>query len=109
MAVIPPTFPPSLPQNLKSLRFYRTGALTANFVDNKWAFERPDPVDPAVPEQGWSYHLRIVVTGGDLEFSFDGTNVHGKVLGATGEGLYQKRHEGGIAVRGTGTFYVEAW
>lgn len=108
MGVLAPTFPAPLPSNIKSLRFYKTGTLTANFADNKWAFERPDPADPAQPEQGWSYHLRIVVTGGDLEFSFDGTNVHGTVLSGK-EGMYQKRHEGGIAVRGTGTFYVEAW
>lgn len=108
MGVLTPTFPAPQPSNMKSLRFYQTGALTANFADNKWAFERPDPADPAIPEQGWSYHLRIVVTGGDLEYSFDGTTVHGKVLSGS-DALYQKRHEGGIAVRGTGTFYVEAW
>lgn len=108
MGVLTPAFPAPFASNLKSLRFYQTGALTANFVDRKWAFERPDPATPSVAEQGWSYSIRITVTGGDLEFSFDGTNVHGKVL--SGQScVYEKRHEGGIAVRGTGTFYVEAW
>lgn len=107
--VLSPTFPAQFPQNVKSIRFYETGAATANFSDNKWAFQRVDPADPSVPEQGWSYTIQITAVTANVEFSFDGTNVHGIVLaGETKQ--YQKRHEGGIAVRGAGaTFYVEAW
>jgi len=53
-------------------------------------------------------------SGNDLEFSFDGTNVHGKVL--AGEVLeYEDRREAGIAIRpaSTGAFTVayriEVW
>jgi hypothetical protein len=108
MSVVAPTFPPALPQNLKSIRFYETGTATANFADNKWGFERADPADPAVPEQGWSYTICVRAVGGDLEISFDGTNVHGFILSGT-QTQYQKRHEGGISVRGAGTFHIEAW
>jgi hypothetical protein len=107
--VLAPSFPATFPSNIKSIRFYQTGAATANFVDNQWPFERVDPPNPLVPEQGWSYHIKIRAVGGNLEFSFDGVNVHGFVLAGT-ESYYQKRHEGGIAVRGAGaTFHVEAW
>jgi len=108
MAVLAPTYPPPLPSNTKSIRFYATGTATGVFSGNEFAFERIDPADPAVPEQGWSYTIQITATTANIEFSFDGTNVHGIVLaGKTNQ--YQKRHEGGIAVRGSGTFYVEAW
>ena len=44
-----------------------------------------------------------------LEVSFDGINVHGRVL-AGEERVYRSRMEGGIAVRGVGVpFRVEAW
>ena len=109
MGVLVPTFPAPNPSNIKSLRFYRTGAATANFADNKWPFERVDPANPAVPEQGWSYSIQIRAIGGDLQFSFDGTTVHGFVLAGT-QATYEKRHEGGISVRGAGvTYHVEAW
>lgn len=60
----------------------------------------------------WSYAIRVFNDGNStLEFSFDGTNVHGRLL--TGEEMtYNKRHEAGIAVRsigGTPTFRIEAW
>ncbi len=88
-----------------SLRFYETGTATADFDDNKWSFTQPSD-DTA---QAWSQGIRIRATGAALEFSFDGTNVHGAVAsGATVE--YYERHEGCIYVRGVGaTFFVEAW
>lgn len=58
----------------------------------------------------WADTIRICNDGdGTLEFSFDGTNVHGQLL--TGEKvIYRNRHEGGIAIRGnTFAFRVEAW
>lgn len=59
--------------------------------------------------QIWSNRIRISVATADLEYSFDGTNVHGKVK--SGESfLYTERRESGIAVRGTGAVYrIEAW
>lgn len=59
------------------------------------------------------YPRTIVVSndgGGLLEFSFDGTTVHGRVpAGQRYE--YKDRHEGGIAVRGAGVTActIEAW
>jgi hypothetical protein len=105
------TFPPGLPDNVYSLRFYASGTGTANFADNQFIFHHP--ADAALPVEkqrvAWSNGMRIKATGGDLEFSFDGTNVHGKVR-AGDTGVYYERHEGGIAVRGTGvTFEIEAW
>ena len=79
--VLPPEYPPPFPSNYKSLRFYATGTPTANFVDNQFSFERPDPKDPSEPEQGFSQSIRIVATSGNIEYSFDGTNVHGFVPG----------------------------
>lgn len=138
---VPSTWPPRPASGRRSIRFYKTGTLTGNFSDNCWIFadaaNNANPYTPlpvaqpgvatAVPATPWgtgqndaadpapmiwSTGIRIVVTGGDLEFSFDSANppaiVHGKVLsGATG--VYVDRVEAGIAVRGAGTFYVEAW
>jgi len=61
----------------------------------------------------WSYGIYIKNTGAtyDLEFSFDGTNVHGRI--APGESrIFYNRIEAGIAVRGVSdntTYIVEAW
>lgn len=58
----------------------------------------------------WSYAIRIYNDGGsNLEFSFDGTNVHGVIKAGQSE-LYVQRVEAGIALRGAGVaFRVEAW
>lgn len=59
--------------------------------------------------QIWSNQIRIVVTTADLEYSFDGTNVHGRVTAGTTV-IYEVRREAGIAVRGAGAVYrIEAW
>jgi hypothetical protein len=60
-------------------------------------------------EQGWSRGIRITSSvGGYVEFSFDGTNVHGRIdNGSVFE--YLDRYEAGIALRGSGTFVLEAW
>lgn len=59
----------------------------------------------------WSYAILITNTGANpLEFSFDGTNVHGLVpAGEFRE--YSHRSEAGIALRSSAgtTFVVEAW
>lgn len=59
--------------------------------------------------QIWSSRIRICVATADLEYSFDGVNVHGKVK--VGENfLYTERRESGIAVRGaTAVYRIEAW
>lgn len=59
--------------------------------------------------QIWSSYIRISVSGAVLEYSFDGTTVHGQIL--AGESfLYYERRESGIAVRGAGAaFRIEAW
>lgn len=60
--------------------------------------------------QLWSGNIRVCNDGGaPLEFSFDGTAIHGRVL--PGEQLsYRNRYEAGIAVRGAGVaFRIEAW
>ena len=141
---VPTTWPPRPASGRRSIRFYKTGTLTANFADNCWIFgdaannANPytplpqvvsgttgaatvvppspwgtEPSDAVSPPMIWSGSLRITVVGGDLEFSFDTANppaiVHGKVLSADRVAYYRDRFEAGMAVRGTGTFYVEAW
>lgn len=73
----------------------------------------PGDGSPAnVPKpQLFAQTLRIVNEGGaDIEFSFDGANVHGTVKTADGEFIYRNRFEAGIAIRGAGAdFRVEAW
>lgn len=109
MSVLSPAFPAPLPSNYKSLRFYATGTATANFTDNKFAFQRVDPANPSIPEQGWSGGILIRAVTADVFISFDGVNVHGHCP-AGGESKYDRRFEGGIAVRGSGaTFFIEAW
>jgi hypothetical protein len=60
------------------------------------------------PAQLWAQTIRVV-SSGDVEISFDGTNVHGKILTAGGDVIYRNRFESGIAIRGAGTFTIEAW
>lgn len=132
-------WPPRLPSGIRSIRFYKTGTATANFQDNAWLFSEgttpttytPMPVvtpgsnaPVAVPNSTgggtvsasdpvpmvWSGNIRISNDGGgDLEYSFDGTNVHGKVK-ANESLAYRNRYEGGISVRGaSAVFRIEAW
>ena len=108
MAVLVPTFPPPFPDNRKSLRFYATDTATANFGDMEYVFVRVDPVDPAIPEQAWSGSIRVTSITGDLEISFDGVEVQG-FIPAEEFREYFGRYEGGIAIRGTGVFHIEAW
>jgi len=58
----------------------------------------------------WAQTFRICNDGGGtLEYSYDGTNVHGKLL-ATQQIIARCRSEAGIALRGLGAVYrVEAW
>jgi hypothetical protein len=106
--VLPPAFPAPFPDNIKSLRFYATGTLTAAYSGNQFSFERPDPKIPAEPEQGWCTQILVRAVGGDLNISFDGVTDHGFVPSGT-DTLYFDRYEGGISVKGTGTFHIEAW
>jgi len=66
----------------------------------------PNDLKPQI----WSGNIRIYNAGpAALEFTFDGTNVHGKVL-ANEEISYRNRYESGIAVRGaTAVYRIEAW
>jgi len=134
----PPSWPPSFPTNTRSLRFFVTDTATANFVDKAYMFAEQTGANPyaplpviqpgsnttiAVPSasgtgrnsptdplaQIWSGAIRICATTANLEFSFDGTNVHGKVL-AGEQFVYRGRFESGICVRGAGSvFRIEAW
>lgn len=99
--VLPPVYPPPFPTNVKSLRFYETGENTADFSDRSFVFVRPDPKDPAEPEQGWASSVRIRAIDTAIEWSFDGTTVHGEVPANDSELLWSL-YEGGIAIRGTG-------
>jgi hypothetical protein len=75
----------------------------------------PDPsqAPPTSWPMLWSGNIRLCNDGsGELEYSFDGTNVHGRLK--SGEiFMYRNRYEAGIAVRGvstaTPTFRIEAW
>lgn len=73
----------------------------------------PATQEAVVTPMVWSSSIRIVNDGaGDLEVSFDGTNVH-SYIPAGREVLFLNRHEAGVAVRGvaaaTPTFHIEAW
>jgi hypothetical protein len=72
----------------------------------------PPVTDQAVPRAMlWSSRIRIENTGAnDLDFSFDGTNVHG-VVPAGEVRDYTQRIEAGIAIKSTSgtTFRIEAW
>lgn len=61
----------------------------------------------------WCFQMQIrMKTGTRLEFSFDGTNVHGVILATDASTpLPFQRSEAGIALRGAAgeTFIVEAW
>lgn len=59
----------------------------------------------------WSHGIAIFNDGGaDLEYTFDGTNVAGKVLVTDDPHWYYTRYEAGIAIRGAGAkFRVIAW
>lgn len=135
---LPTSWPPLPASGRRSLRFYKTGTATANFADNAFIFgdaanlANPYTPSPVVqpgsnavvnigpPPTGtgitpgnpnpmiWCDTLRITAVGGDVQFSFDGTNVHGIILTGT-SAVYRSRSESGIAVRGTGTYHVEAW
>jgi hypothetical protein len=106
--VLPPAFPAPFPTNIKSLRFYATGTATAAYAGNSFAFERPDPKDPAEPEQGWCTQVQVRAIGGDMTISFDGISDHGFILDGT-QTVYFDRYEGGISIKGVGTFHIEAW
>jgi len=63
--------------------------------------------------QIWSGAMRIYNEGvGDLEYSFDGANVHGYIAAGQSE-IFPNRFEAGICVRGvaaaTPTVHIEAW
>ena len=124
----PATWPPRRPSGTKSLRFYVTDTATANphvplpnvvagssaavDVSNEagTGLASPSSTGAAGPlAQIWSGNIRISVATADLEFSFDGVTVQGKVL--AGESvIYRQRFESGIAVRGAGAVYrIEAW
>lgn len=136
---LPASWPPRPPSGRRSIRFYKTGAGTAAFSDNAWIFADPannaNPYTPLPviqpgsnttvslgpspqgtgqnnsdpPPMIWANAIRITAVGGNVEFSFNGTDVHGIVLAGT-NAIYRERAEAGISVRGAGaTFYVEAW
>ena len=133
----PAAWPPRVASGLHSIRFYATGTATANFSDNGLLFidgAGANPFTPLPPVTGgstvvpappfgtgvatggtpapmiWAQTLRLCNDSGAnaLEYSFDGVNVHGKLL-ANEQVVYRNRFEAGIAVRGNGTFRVEAW
>lgn len=57
----------------------------------------------------WSGNILVRNTGGaDLTISFDGTTDHG-IIGSAATVIYRERYEAGIALKGSGTFQVEAW
>jgi hypothetical protein len=72
------------------------------------------PVAPTTTPMIWTHELRIYNDGtGILEFSFDGTNIHGRIF--AGENAhYTFRFEAGISLRyasgsASGAWRVEGW
>ena len=131
----PASWPPRPASGRHSIRFYATGTATANFADNAFMFINGAGANPFTPlpevtggstvvpappsgtgvasggtpaPQIWAQTIRVE-SSGDVEISFDGTNVHGKILAAGGDVIYRNRFECGISIRGSGTFIIEAW
>jgi len=103
------------PADLGSIQrpIFAGGSLPRDAPSRKHPAPRPNLDESVKDGQVYSGGLRITAIGGYLEFSFDGVNVHGRVVAAgavPGVGDYPNRHEAGICVRGTATtFIVEAW
>lgn len=70
----------------------------------------PFAIQPPPVALTWSQAIRVCNDGGgNLYYSFDGTNDHG-MLKANEEFVYRHRYEAGICFRGAGVaFRVEAW
>jgi hypothetical protein len=69
-------------------------------------------LDPATKPMLWANTIVVYNdSGADLEISFDGVNIHDKILAAepTQWHLYRNRHEAGIAIKGNGAFRIAAW
>jgi hypothetical protein len=146
---LPTGWPPRVCSSRRSIRFYKTGAATANYADNAFLFAdqayantftplpvvkagdvtppgslpgtSPGVIDalPPVPSGSgmngddphpmiWAQTIRVRVVGGPVNISFDGVNDHGFIPADT-EQTYRMRFEAGIAIKGTGTFHIEAW
>jgi hypothetical protein len=134
----PANWPPRVATGVRSIRFYTTGTATANFADSAFLFGDSASANTYVPlpvvmpgsntvvnvpnsagtgqnnsdlaPMIWAQTIRLCNDGGgSLEYSFDGTNIHGKLL-ANESVVYRNRFEAGITVRGAGvTFRIEAW
>jgi len=127
----PPGWPPSAASGRRSIRAYISGTGTTDFADNAYLFQGLTSANPSLPPAEvhygtsttvdypaavsnngdiWSGNIKIYNNGAnDLEFSFDGTHVHG-VLKTTEVLEYRQRYEAGIALRGNlVAFKVEAW
>lgn len=70
------------------------------------------PIPPPPLTQIWGKAIRVIngnaVGGAAMYLSFDGATVQGVVLAGT-DVIYWDRYESGIAIKGSGTFYIEAW
>jgi len=99
------SFPGPAPDNVYSVRLAAVGTGTALFSANEFEFFHPVRTE----EQVWSQGIKIKAISGAIEFSFDGTDIHGRV--AAGETvIFYDRHESAIAIRGaTSTFELEVW
>lgn len=68
--------------------------------------------DPVTKASMWANTIVVYNdSGNDLDISFDGSNVHDRILAAETPKyhLYRNRHEAGIAVKGAGAFRIAAW
>lgn len=71
-----------------------------------------DNLDPTTKPMLWANTIVVYNdSGAILEISFDGTNVHDRILAAETPSyhLYRNRHEAGIAIKGAGAFRIAAW
>ena len=132
----PQSWPPQQSSGKRSIRFFTSGTSSSDWTDNGFMFGEqpgasnmapvptfnygthdtvtipPNPQGPtsATMDQVWCGNIRICndSTTVPLEFTFDGTNIHGRLL--KGEQIiYRDRWESGVAVRGGGAFRIEAW
>lgn len=83
-----------------------------------WFYGEITPASPsafpvyAVPDVAFDFSphmVKLQATGGDIEISYDGKNVHHKAYAANGLQDFPGLAVGKLYIRGTGTLRVTAW
>lgn len=76
--------------------FYKKQTLTAEYGETPLEF-------------GFAGSIKLKVTGGNVDFSFDGSESHGELVDADGFLTFDKANKSKVFVKGTGSVQVWAW